>query len=119
LNSLSRNEKPKQDPKIPTQKNVNDLKSALAAVISKANAEKNANLVNNKPEIKSDGDFKPLSTLKDLKPIPKVKIGDSKDSQNHSDTPVISSVSKPVSKEEKSNTKEVPEEVLKGVLKVD
>lgn len=118
LNSLARNDKPKQDPKIPSQKNVNDLKSALAAVIGKANAEKNANSVAkkiengagglnlSKPEIKSDGDFKPLSALKDLKPIPKVKSEEDKPTQGPAG---VSNDSKPV-------TKEVPEEVLKGVL---
>ena len=71
----------KQDPKIPTKQNVNELKNALAMALNKDKGQ-NKSLEN-----------KPVNANDNLKPIP--KIGESKDGQ-----------------------KEVPEQVLKDVLKM-
>lgn len=87
---------PKQDPKIPSAKNVNDLKSALAAALSKTKTENVKEKVQNPPAAQNlqpqkivTDDFQPLASLKNLKQIPKIL------------------------------PPEVPEEVLKKVLKVD
>ena len=74
LSSLSRNQKTDQGQKTPSPKNVNDLKSALAAALTKANTEKvqqgisksQSNVANNKAD-----DFKPLSSLKNIGQSPR------------------------------------------------
>ncbi|MEK7609660.1 MAG: type IV secretion system DNA-binding domain-containing protein [Patescibacteria group bacterium] len=122
---------PKNDPKVPTQKNLGDLKSALAAALQKSQSnfgvarnfsqpkseigvqEKSptttqadspkASLAQNIPGRQNNDDFQPLNSLKNLKVIPKIpKVVEDDQKGNFSRPP-----------------KEVPEEVLKRVLKDD
>lgn len=81
LSSLAQNQKPKVDTKVPSPQNVNDLKNALAAALSKAGAEKaqQQKTVPNAPVSQAPSvsvvkpvpadDFKPLNSLKDLKSV--------------------------------------------------
>lgn len=136
---------PKQDPKVPSAKNVADLKSALAAAMGKQNVEANppstapktvpapkpapvvppqpastsapsAEPVKTHPPIAPDDGFQSLSSLKNLKPVQKTP--DYAPSQTQ--TPAISNP-KPnqLQPPQKDGPKEVPEDVLKKVLKVE
>jgi hypothetical protein len=101
LSSLSsKSPAQKQDPKVPSAQNVSDLKNALAVALSKSKGE------NEKAQVV------PLTSLKNLKPVPK------------SATPAesISKVEQTVTKNNHyvpTKPDEVPEDVLKKVLKVD
>jgi hypothetical protein len=105
----------KQDPKVPSAKNFGDLKSALAAALSKSKSEnvspaanptvktvpKIESVKNPQTEMSADDDFQPLTSLKNLKPIQKIEP---------TPTPLATQAASPA---------EVPEDVLKKVLKVD
>lgn len=86
----------KQDPKVQSANNVNELKNALAMAMNKAKMEK-----------KAEGN---PDSNKNSKPIPSAP-------SNSSVSPVIQRSSN--IEEKKAKPAEVPEEVLKQVLKVD
>jgi len=105
LASLIPKPAPKTDPKVPTEKNVNDLKSALAAIMSKTAAPK--------PPVQA-----PPVPLQTSVPIPvkapiKVPAKETVDPQDLLPEPEESKELRLPS------PKEVPEKVLKDVLKVE
>ena len=81
------------DPKVPTRQNVSELKNALAAVLKKGNVDKAPRLPSSNPTINP-----PTVQTQVLKPVP---------------------ASIPKSTTSSNGIKEVPEDVLKNVLKVD
>jgi len=97
---------PRQDPKVPSAKNVSDLKNALFAALNKSKKVEN---IQDKPRQQKENDFHPTESLKGLKSIEKIQ-------------PIIEkSNSTPVNMNQDILTKpaEVPEDVLKKVLKLD
>ncbi len=98
LKSLSSKDKLKTDPKVPTQKNVNDLKSALSAVLAKA-----------KENNKSGGQVPVQNTSQSPKKMPDIQAEVDKIVPQvlkmNSDTPT------------NQQPREVPEDILKRVLK--
>ena len=126
LASLSpRPNTPRQDPKIPTQKNVNDLKNALAAVLSKDQDPRSKNQVNQNTQIPKDNSnsgSQSLNSLKGLKPISKIPPAGSTVTGQIQPLPPISPlqpVQTPTQKPYGNPPPEVPEEVLRKVLKVE
>lgn len=114
---------PKQDPKVPSAKNVSDLKSALAAAMSKSKpvpVPVQAPAKPLAPPIVSDDDFKPLTALKNLKPVPKVSAAPKPVQQvQPKPAPVSAPQAAQVQAAPVPKPSEVPEDVLKQVLKVD
>jgi energy-coupling factor transporter ATP-binding protein EcfA2 len=118
---------PKQDPKVPSAKNVSDLKSALAAAMSKSKPEPKPALTPvqtpakpSVPPIVSDDDFQPLTALKNLKPVPKVPAQPAPTPVTPAPQPPRPPVQAPqVQVPAAPKPPEVPEDVLKQVLKVD
>ena len=95
----------KQDPKVPSAQNVSALKNALAAAMNKSSAPIQSSGVSKPaPVIKTEQ----LSSVKNLKPIPKVvatKIPTEVEPESTGDSSV--------------SLNEVPEDLLKQVLKME
>lgn len=129
LSSLNPKPAPKPDSKIPTRENVSELKNALQSILKKdspsAAAPAPASAANQqavpKPEIKQPQPQSPapaavpLDVQKGLKPIP--KIVPSAPPPSTAPQPVAPTA--PPQENQPSKPKEVPEDVLKNVLKVD
>jgi len=123
LQSLAAKQAPKTDPKVPTAKNVNDLKSALSAVLAKGKVDFGKTAVASaapksvQAVSASAGQPKPSSTS-GVVSVPKPPVSDLSNS-----IPVPPLPAKNDSLAEPAPmpmiTKEVPEEVLKKVLKDD
>jgi tRNA isopentenyl-2-thiomethyl-A-37 hydroxylase MiaE len=111
---------PKQDPKVPSAQNVNDLKSALAAAMNKAKIETKPQPA---PISKPDDGFKSLASLKDLKSVQKtVEKQPAPQPVTATSAPVATpapAVAPQPPQNPPTKPSEVPEEVLKQVLKVD
>jgi hypothetical protein len=111
---------PKQDPKVPSAQNVNDLKSALAAAMNKAKIETKPQPA---PISKPDDGFKSLASLKDLKSVQKtVEKQPAPQPVTATSAPVATpapAVASQPPQNPPTKPSEVPEEVLKQVLKVD
>jgi hypothetical protein len=113
LTALSPKKLTGPDPKIASPANVSALKSALAAALGNKTISPAPAPIrpSTSPKIvtvvppKSNDDFKPLNTLKDLKSIPEI--------------PKSVPSEKTAEKVEPSTPNEVPEHILKSVLKVD
>ncbi len=102
----------RQDPKVPSAKNVSDLKNALAAAMNKSKVENksSAPAQSSQPiKMPTEDGFQPLTSLKNLKPVQKIQS---------SQSPIIPA---PIQNSQNVPIKpaEVPEDVLKKVLKVD
>jgi hypothetical protein len=128
----------KQDPKIPSPQNVNDLKNALAAALgkSKAQASAVAPKATSTPStpaktpvapaaanLPPDDGFQSLSSLKNLKPIAKVDPVQVKPTappplQPKPHVPASQPAQQP-NQPSQQKPAEVPEDVLKQVLKVE
>ena len=117
------------DPKIASPANVSALKSALAAALGgktqgaattptqssvHSQVSRLAETQNTKP--KSADDFKPLNSLKDMKPIP---LSSSIPLAPSSKIPVSPSPVQAYSTPHGQAPEEVPEHILKSVLKID
>jgi hypothetical protein len=126
---LATNQKPKVDPKVQSPQNVNDLKSALAAIMNKSaspvQAKPVAPMNNEFQATKSSPDgFKPLSSLKD---VVSQQVKPAQQTAQPAPQPVSKPMPKPAQQslqnakpEQKTlQSKEVPEEVLNKVLKGD
>jgi len=100
LENLALKNKPKTDPKIPTSKNVSDLKNALSAVLAKV--KENHPSVSANLSTKTDPNPK-----KDLQPDQRI---------NQISTSKPKTVTQPSISTSNLNPNEVPEEVLKKVL---
>ncbi len=120
---------PKIDPKVPTQKNVNDLRSALAAVLAK-NPSSPASEPKKSPQpIQSAASPVPPSTLPPRPEQPQnAPLQPTGVPQSGSANPPSVQANPPVAKQQPQQApqqpprdvqKEVPEEVLKKVLKID
>jgi hypothetical protein len=101
LSSLAQKPQPKIDPKVPTQKNVSDLKNALAAVLGNKAPSSPAATIPAAPAVPSKPPSVPVPP-----PVP----------QKIPQKPVDPALS---SEQPKPSMREVPEDVLKKVLKVD
>ncbi len=97
----------KSDPKIPTQKNVNELKNALAAVLNKQTVSV-SNAVDNKKEVTSN-QISPKENLISSE----IKV-ENKNSSDATTKANISNINKGA-----PLPKEIPEGVLKEVLRID
>jgi hypothetical protein len=111
LSSLAPKQAPKADPKIPTQKNVDDLKNALAAVLGKSGDKGNASA----STTKNDG-----KTV-EFKGVPKTVTRSTRSESSKPAPPVNTSTTPtaPAKETSKEAPKEVPEDVLKNVLKLE
>jgi hypothetical protein len=124
----------RQDPKTQTKENVSSLKSALAAAMAKkggvtpASADKIVQQAASPAPAPAPAKSvapKPLKSTEKLKPLPKIvftatKVPADGDTEGGSDAAVgVAAKSGPVSSEQKSVPNEVPEDVLKNVLKID
>ena len=150
LSSLAQNTNQRQDPKIPSPENIGDLKSALAAALSKANAEKvqqginksKAAISDNRPvsqpvpqpkpqpqpvqQPKPATAQPPISSAKPILPTNQVPPAKPVVPLTPVPAPVLAPapVSQPPLQPQpaaqlKPQSKEVPEDVLKDVLKMD
>ncbi len=102
----------RQDPKVPSAKNVNDLKNALTAALNKSKVETKSSIPaqSSQPiKMPTEDGFQPLTSLKNLKPIQKIQSSQSPITP----APIQNSQNVPI------KPAEVPEDVLKKVLKVD
>ncbi|MBP6858755.1 MAG: type IV secretion system DNA-binding domain-containing protein [Candidatus Pacebacteria bacterium] len=122
----------RQDPKMQTKENVNSLKSALAAAMAKkggvtpASADKIVQQAASPvPAPTKSAAQKPLKSTEKLKPLPKIvftatKVPADADTEGGSGAAVgVAVKSDSISVEQKSVPNEVPEDVLKNVLKID
>ncbi len=155
LSSLAQSPRPasanqaRPDPKVQSPKNVNDLKSALAAALSKSqpkpapastatSSTTSSNVMPPKASQPNDDGFKSLGSLKDLKNIPMVQKPPVKpvtpaaitkpaqpapsSTAQGTATPApaqIPTQPQAASAPQKESSKEVPEDVLAKVLKVE
>lgn len=140
---------PRIDPKAQSPQNVSDLKNALAAVLAKQSPKQDASVqkvsvavpvqpkvistkpvvasavqVNEDDEGEEEDEFMPLTSLKDLKMIPKIQAIPSiapiiLEKKIGTPPPVAQTDPSPVAHIPAENPREVPEDVLKKVLKLD
>jgi hypothetical protein len=115
LSSLApKSSMPKQDPKIPSKENINGLKNALAAALSRAKTADS-----NQSQVKNDGVSATLTSIKDLKPVPKIPSVQAVIQTNTAHTTPQQVSSNETRQVPSQAPQEVPEDVLKDVLKVD
>ena len=123
LSNLASKTAPKQDPKIPSPKNVADLKSALANVLNKAQAEKALKPIPKiQPNPVSVAKAAPISTTPSVAPPVATPAPAPTVVPPLTSIPITTPSPAPVEKPKIETTeikKEVPEDVLKKVLGVE